>query len=145
MAFVNEYIPAEDYDNYGLNNIDRINKGYARKSRSWTIDRERDVYLRHIATPAKAGYSIWCFYWKGTLLYFHQTSPYGSSTLGEDGRRYARSAIEILEFPSILETNRQEIYNDMRDAFLTYGGGGVNSQSNNYINQIEFKDEGGES
>ena len=44
MAFVNEFISAEDVAKYGLKAIDEQFKSNGTNSRDWTIDRERDIY-----------------------------------------------------------------------------------------------------
>ncbi|WP_200958258.1 hypothetical protein [Massilia sp. Root335] len=49
MAFINEFIPEADIKKYG---IEEINKKYivgGTKSGQWTIDRDRDIYLRCVA------------------------------------------------------------------------------------------------
>ena len=73
MAFVNEEIPEADVEKYGLEKIDNellsIGKTY---SRSWTIDRARDIYLREVAVgrDEESSISTWTFYWKGELIWF---------------------------------------------------------------------------
>jgi len=60
--------------------------------------------------------------------------------LGADGRRYLRAVVRNLKLPPHFEAQRQEIYQDMRDAFLVYGGGGMYYQGSDYVNQIEFEE-----
>jgi hypothetical protein len=81
MAFVNEYIPEADYEKYGLREIDErmIPPGLPApriKSRSWTVDRDRNMYLRkfsHGRFPEDAHLSGWTFFWRGELLWFART------------------------------------------------------------------------
>lgn len=68
MAFVNEYVSAEDVKKYGL---EEINRQY-RKSNvqpDWTID--RDIYLRwiHSGREEFADQHDFTLYWKGTLIF----------------------------------------------------------------------------
>jgi hypothetical protein len=52
--------------------------------------------------------------------------------------RHAHSRITDFTLPEHLEPHRQEIYRDLRDAFHTYGGGGVFSTSADYVHDLEF-------
>ena len=139
MAFVNEEIPEADVEKYGLEKIDNellsIGKTY---SRDWTIDRARDIYLREVAIGRDelSRISTWTFYWKGALIWFKREA------LGvekkPDGLRHARSRL-TLTLPEDLTSRRQEIYQDLRDAFRTYGGGGIFSNSTDYVHDLEIE------
>ena len=76
MAFVNEYIPEEDWEKY---NFDELNKRPRRgldTSDDWTIAREANIWLRKFYTESDhtepdggyTGVSVWDFYWKGALM-----------------------------------------------------------------------------
>lgn len=68
VTFVNEYITPEDAEKYHLAEIDAQFRGGS-ESRDWTIDRERDIYLRNLSweREEEARYEgYWTFYWKGT-------------------------------------------------------------------------------
>ena len=78
MAFVNEYIPEEDFKKYDFEKLNVRPKemsGTAPDS-DWTIDREADIWLRefyiesdHTAPQGGfTGVSVWDFYWKGHLM-----------------------------------------------------------------------------
>ena len=139
MAFINERIPEADVEKYGLEKIDNellsIGKTY---SRDWTIDRARDIYLREVAIGRDelSRISTWTFYWKGALIWFKREA------LGvekkPDGLRHARSRL-TLALPEDLTSRRQEIYQDLRDAFRTYGGGGIFSNSTDYVHDLEIE------
>jgi hypothetical protein len=163
MAFVNEYIPKEDFEKYGIHEIDRQAPARSNNRRDWTIDRERDIYLRQVSTGSfddeETHISWWTFYWKGTLLWFRR-EPLGTSVMGADGMRHASSRIYFLnvpeapetprqeiisimrsqksELPESLEAQRPEIYQDLRDAFNIYGGGGVYYANTDYVHDLEF-------
>ncbi len=138
MAFVNEYIPEADIEKYGLKEIDDKFLATGVKSRDWTIDCERNIYLRHVASGRDefSMISTWTFYWKGTLLWF-QREALGVSK-GADGLRHANSRISKFTLPEHLEAQRHEIYRDLGDAFNTYGGGGVFSSSTDYVHDLDF-------
>jgi hypothetical protein len=49
MPFVNERIPAEDFETYQLREIDKHHVVGGVNARTWTVDRERGMYLRLVA------------------------------------------------------------------------------------------------
>jgi hypothetical protein len=69
MAFINEYIPDEDIKKY---EIEKWDKKYlkAHYQPSWTVDRERGMYLRYMSNERedRANHWTFCFYWKGHVL-----------------------------------------------------------------------------
>ena len=139
MAFVNEEIPEADVEKYGLEKIDDLFFGAGvTTSRDWTIDRARDIYLREVAIGRDelSRISTWTFYWKGALIWFKREA------LGvekkPDGLRHARSRL-TLTLPEHLTSRRQEICQDLRDAFRTYGGGGIFSNSTDYVHDLEIE------
>lgn len=70
MSFVNEFIPAEDVDKYGLKEIDKHFIVGGTNARDWTIDRDRDIYLRNVANGREdwRNQTKWTFYWRGAEL-----------------------------------------------------------------------------
>ena len=139
MAFVNERIPEADVEKYGLEKIDDSFFGAGgTTSRAWTIDRARDIYLRCVARGRDelSHISTWTFYWKGALIWFRREA------LGvekkPDGLRHARSRL-MLTLPEHLTSRREEICQDLRDAFRTYGGGGIFSNSTDYVHDLEIE------
>ena len=141
MAFVNEYIPEEDFEKYEIREIDRQAPATIIWRRDWTIDRERDIYLRQVSRgyfdADETHISWWTFYWKGTLLWF-RLEPFGEIVRGEDGLRHGSYWIKEFTLPESLQDQRQAIYQDLRDAFNIYGGGGVLSASTDYVYDLEF-------
>ena len=139
MAFVNERIPEADAKKYGLEAIDHyLSGGGETNSRAWTINRARDIYLRCVARgrDEESQLSTWIFYWKGALIWFRREA------LGvekkPDGLRHARSRL-MLTLPEHLTSRREEICQDLRDAFRTYGGGGIFSNSTDYVHDLEIE------
>ena len=74
MPFVNEYIPAEDFEQYHLREIDKHHLVGGVNARQWTVNREQDSYLRRLTRGREdwAHVSEWTFRWSGTdyTLYF---------------------------------------------------------------------------
>ncbi len=72
MSFINEFISDADFQKYHLKNVDdRILVGRMR-SDNWTIDRERDIYLRQVYRGKEDFTHItkWTFLWDGYVLFF---------------------------------------------------------------------------
>jgi hypothetical protein len=139
MAFVNEYIPAEDFDKYGLAEIDSKFLATGVKSRTWTIDRDREIYLRHVAAGRDelSGVSTWNLYWKGNLLWFKQQ---GLAHRGSPGTPcWAHIKVSKFDIPEPLRIHRDEIYQDLRDAFMAYRDGGVFATSTEYSMQLDIE------
>lgn len=73
MAFINEKVSEADIEKYGLRNI---NQQYHPSLRDmtcqWTIDRERDVYLRYMGTGREetSSHTTFTFFWKGSLFFW---------------------------------------------------------------------------
>ena len=69
MAFANEYISAADIEKYGIKEFDDKNHK-AHYEPSWTVDHERDIYLRYVSREHEefANRHTYAFYWKGTML-----------------------------------------------------------------------------
>jgi hypothetical protein len=73
MPFVNEYIPAEDIEKYHLKEIDKKFIVGGTNARDWTVDRERNIYLRNVANgggnePEIRNQTTWSFFWHNELL-----------------------------------------------------------------------------
>lgn len=144
MAFSNEYISEADYEKYGLRELDwgqplpGLPGGHV-TSDSWTIDRERDIYLRKFS----AGHEIddcstlgWTFWWHGDLLCFVEE---GVEFRGErSGEKFAHTRIRNLRIPGHLKPQQDAILNDIREAFLAYADGGVFGNAASFSQQIDF-------
>lgn len=141
MSFVNEYIPEADVEKYDLKGIDAKAPAITIKRRDWTIDRERDIYLRqtsqgHIDTD-DTHISWWTLYWKGELLWLQREAVGGGGKRG--GAVWGHIRIRELQIPPHIEHFRQEIYQDLREAFLAYRDGGVGDTSSDFRLQIDIE------
>lgn len=132
MAFINEYISEEDRKKY---NIDEIDKGYvvgATLARDWTVDKERDIYLRNVANGREdySNLSDWTFYWSGELIKFRMEII--QTGRGEKGHKWAHKKITKIEIPESLQAERERIIQGIREALDVYKSGGVFSKAKTY-------------
>ena len=140
MAFVNEKIPEADFEKYGLRKIDyellSIGKTY---SRDWTIDRVRDIYLREVAMgrDEESHLSTWTFYWKGALIWFKRE---GLAFKGERGGPcWLHFKVYDFKIPEAIQSHREEIFQDLREAFLAYRGAGIYATCTEYSMQLDIE------
>jgi hypothetical protein len=129
MAFVNEYICKADRTKFGIDAIDEDLRRCAQlRSLDWTIDHEREIYLRIInrGRDEFARRSKWHFFWHGELLTFWlELVDAGGERGGHGWAHYKidRSAGDFV--PSHLQADRGEIVADLRAALEAYKDGGV--------------------
>lgn len=140
MAFVNEYIPEADFEKYGLKEIDAKFLATGVKSRDWTIDRKRNIYMRQVTTYREDMENVtkWNFFWNGELLWFEKKVLEASG-----GRRapvWAHIKIRNFNIPSQLEMYREKIYQDLREALLVYRDGGVFDTSTEFTLQLDIEE-----
>jgi hypothetical protein len=132
MAFVNEYIPADDIEKYSIETIDKKFIVGGTTARDWTIDRERSMYLRNVARGREEFFheSTWTFFWHGELLVVELEIVGGGGKRGEPGWSHWR--VRELELPKHLENRRDEILADLKEALTAYKDGGVFSANTTY-------------
>jgi len=136
MGFVNEFVPEEDIVKYGLKEIDkRYMKGHYKPD--WTINREKDVYLRwmHAGREEYSNVHDFTFYWKGTLLDV-VLSHRGSSVRGGAGETIW--TLESFRIPQELSQHRLEIIDDLKEALVTYKTFGIRSSVTEHTAKFEF-------
>ncbi len=133
MAFVNERISEDDRKKYGL---DEVNKWLSNKgkvpNRDWTIDHERDIYLREIDRGREeySHKSTWHFCWRGELMTVClETISAGGERGGHGWSHYKLVDCYMKGFfvPDHLADRREEIIEDLKDALTAYKGGGIHS------------------
>ena len=133
MAFVNELVSEDDRKKYGLDEVDRsLKKRALSRQRDWTIDHEREIYLRVIKRGREEyNYtSKWHFYWRGELLTVClETLDAGGKRGGHGWSHYKLVDCYKRGFfvPQHLEDKRDEIIADLREALTAYRGGGIYS------------------
>lgn len=134
MAFVNEFIPSEDVKNYHLVEIDKRFIVGGTNASDWTIDRERDVYLRNVANggggkPEIRNQTVWTLYWHGDLLVLRLDLLGASGERGEPGWSHWRLAwfCGTSGLPAHLKGHKEQILEVLKEALTVYQGGGVYS------------------
>jgi hypothetical protein len=139
MPFVNEYIPAEDIEKYHLKEIDKKFIVGGTNSRQWTIDRERNIYLRNVARGGGAEPEIrnqtkWSFFWQAELLTLRLDSITGGGARGAPGWSHWKlvwvNGSDGL--PDHLKLHKEEFLKDLKAALLAYKDGGVYASCTSY-------------
>lgn len=145
MTFVNEYVSPEDAEKYHLADIDAKFR-WGNESRDWTIDRERDIYLRNISWGREEETlheSLWTFYWKGTLLTLRLDLLHATGKRG--GAAWSHWRLVRLNgtngLPSALKEHKQAILDDLRYALLAHKDGGVSSKSTDFTVTLDMAGE----
>jgi len=142
MTFINEYIPEEDFEKYKLKEIDS-HFHPSSKSRQWTVDRGRDIYLRRLSRGREeyAHESWWSFYWHGELLSLQLDvlraggEPDKPAWTDWSLRRIA--VFNDHKLPEHLKEKLPEIVSDLKAALTAYKDGGVFSQSTSYSAKLD--------
>lgn len=132
MAFVNEHIPQEDVEKYGLESIDKNFIVGGTNSRAWTIDRERNIYLRNV-TRGREEYrsqSGWTFFWGGQCIYLELETLEAGGKPGAAG--WVRRKLLTIEIPEQFIGRRTEILEDLKSALIAYKDFGVFSVCTDY-------------
>ncbi|AWV07558.1 hypothetical protein [Marilutibacter maris] len=131
MAFVNEFIPEADVEKYGLKEIDQHFIIGGTNARDWTIDRERDIYLRNVANGREEfrSQTEWTFYWHGAELTLRLYLLEGKGGRGEAGWSHWKLAMlnGTNGLPEHLKAQKAQILRDLKDALIAYRGAGVYS------------------
>lgn len=137
MGFINEEVPEQDIEKYGLRSINKKflvgDFGY-----EWTIDRERDIYLRWMRCdreePSETDFS---FYWKGILLKI-RLKRRGEGVRGGKGSTTWKLLNSPLSLPDELESNREEIIADLKEALRAFKDFGIDSAIVDHTAYFEF-------
>lgn len=142
MSFVNERISAEDRINF---DIDRINKTYLRNRLDWTVDRDRNSYLREVSSgrEERQGYDTWNFYWNGDLI---ELVMYSSDIQKNQEHERARITWNIERYGIIDQTKRDaflarkdEFFTILKEALTAYQLGGAFMQKSFDHFDVEIK------
>lgn len=137
MAFINEYIPAEDKKKH---NITPGSNFYLTSTEGWTVDRERDMFLlprTGLGPESEPGLRYWAFYWHGHLLSVRLKSiDSGCDASGTQGWGHIR-LLGFGNMPSELQAQRIQIVADLKDALTAHKGLGVYSTYTSYEVNLE--------
>lgn len=135
MAFVNERVPEQDIDKYGLRTI---NEKYLKGDFDyrWTIDRTRDIYLRWMTYDREdIGRNDFSFYWKGSLIPVRLYRQ-GHGVRGGTGCTTWKFAGWWL--PEELTLQRDQIIADLKEALIAYKDAGIGSTIAEHTAYFEF-------
>jgi hypothetical protein len=137
MAFINEYIPAEDKKKYNMTDHSDF---YLAGTNSWTVDRERDMFLlpRTGGGPESTpGIRDWAFYWRGHMLDVRLgLIDNGNDEAGIHG--WERKKLHwIRDMPPELQEHRAQIIADLKDAMTARKGLGLYSSYQTYEVTLE--------
>lgn len=138
MPFINELISEADLVKYDIKAIDRKFKLARSRDVHWTVDRERDVYLRCVAN-GRDEYrrrSTWTLYWKGDVLTVELNLIGAGGELGGAGWSHWR--LESLGLPPKLEDRRSDILADLKEALTAYKDAGVFSTSSSHVLTLDL-------
>jgi hypothetical protein len=110
----------EDFEKYTSESF--LEKfGFISPSFDWTIDRQRDIWLReyYVFTDkeedlGKELWTDWGFYWKGSFVVV--TTECINRTRSDDGVCYGYVKILELIIPKDVEQYKQEILKDFKEA-----------------------------
>ncbi|MBS0355280.1 MAG: hypothetical protein JSR83_15435 [Proteobacteria bacterium] len=132
MAFVNEYLSEDDCKKYEIHLIDERFVVGGTSSNSWTIDRDRNIYLRTVARGREefSHLSTWTLYWHEDLIVLELENLSTSGPTG--GVCHGHKRVRSIEIPPHLEDKRADILSDLKDALTAYKDGGVYARATEY-------------
>lgn len=145
MSFVNETISPEDAIKYHLAQIDAKFR-WSSASRDWTIDRERNIYLRGVGRDKDEEFrhqTYWTFFWKGQELTLRLDLLDAWGKPGGPGGCHWRLAYlnGSNGLPAALKVHRQAVVDDLQEALVAYKDDGVFSVKTDYAVTLDFSDE----
>jgi hypothetical protein len=149
MAFITEYIPADDIEKYGIKDICKFFMVGCYEA-DWMIDRERNTYLLYLKSGREeAAQDLeFYFYWQGhaTFLRVHRN---GGGTRGGPGwshysfLRMGRpevhfTVIKEILLPDELKQHQAQIIADLKDALIAFKDFGMYSTSTESTTTFDF-------
>jgi hypothetical protein len=157
MPFINEFISEADIIKYNLEEINqagykisniKIPVGiptYHQNARDWTVDKERDIYLRQVTTNQgrpdmgfeNDGWEGWTLYYKGELVWF------AKNLVGGHGKRCSAQhhdyEIKLLTTSlKLININEDEIKEVIKQAFISYKDFGIYSNATEFTATFTF-------
>lgn len=119
MAFINETVSEADIDKYKLRDINQQYHFALRDMEcKWTIDRERDIYVRQMGSGREdlCDHHTFTFYWK-THLFFWTIKFLTHERIHDHSHIvWGLASNKELHLPKDLEEKRDEIMKDFKDA-----------------------------
>lgn len=136
MVFVNEFISRDDMEKYGIR---EINKKYLKMNsrNSWTIDRERNIYLRYMMSGREdlSNLHTFTFFWGGELF---EVQLFGDGYAKRGGSGLSIWRPRLIDIPSKFSERREEILGDLKEALTEYKEAGVFTTVEQHAVRFEF-------
>jgi hypothetical protein len=132
MAFVSEYMSGADAEKYG---IEAINNRFiigGTRARDWTVDRDRDIYLRIVTTGREemASRSTWTLFRHGDLTVVDLDLVRATGGMGKPSSSHYK--LLRLDMPFHLQSQKDAVLDDLREALTCYGDGGMFSTATSF-------------
>jgi hypothetical protein len=154
VAFVNEEISKEQYKTYNLGAID-VKWRFGIPIMDWTIDKERDVWLR-LCYKHMSGVTMWNFYYKGaqfSVFTKHLSAPKHKENIENYayieildmyiGERYRQGNVNKLfpvEFPKEFAPQKKQILNSLKEALeISNAGLGIAAVADRYVIDLMYE------
>ncbi|HQS83044.1 MAG TPA: hypothetical protein PKV42_11365 [Thiobacillus sp.] len=136
MGFVNEFIAEADYERTGIKDIAKRFGGPI--DRSWTIDRERNMYLHCVdrGREEARNHSTWIFCWHGELVVVWLALMEHRGERGEPG--WSHWKLRGIDLPPHLQNRREEVLADLEEALIAYKDFGTYSVNTNYTITLDI-------
>lgn len=136
MAFVNEYISEEDIKKY---NIEALNEklNIANYEPTWTVDNERDIYLRRV----RRGREEFCdqitffFSWKSLQMKMVLKEKGGGE---QDGPQWTHYELIRIDAWDDIAPYKKEIIENLKEALTAYKTLGVYSDCTTFTATFDF-------
>jgi hypothetical protein len=119
MAFINETASEADIEKYGLRDINyQYHFALRDMNCQWTIDRERDIYVRKMGTGREetSSHTTFTFYWKGHLFFWVLDNLLTERVNGHSHSSWGLPIGGQLHLPKKLESMRSVIIDDFKEA-----------------------------
>lgn len=137
MAFINERISPEDKQKHNLTDDSNF---YRAGTTSWTIDRERNMFLIMRVGAGREGApgeANWAFYWRGHLLDIRlRALSVGVDPDGKHGWEH-RKVLEINGLSEEVARKRDDILADLKEALTAHQGMGIYSKLTSYEVELD--------
>ena len=146
MGFVNEYASDDDVEKYGLKEIwdkyhpNRKGEYFAGYKPTFTIDRERDVFLM-VLGQGSAEYgnrTMFLLWWSGSDIRIDLELARGSSGKLNEDPFYRYWDLAYKKIPKAFEPMENEVLGTFKDAIRSYGYRGMAKQIPNTIVKFNF-------
>lgn len=135
MTFINEYISIQDIEKYQIKAVD---KSFLKDEEhpQWTIDRDRDIYLRYISNEREelSNRLTYYFFWKGSPIVV-TIDAYTNNIGSELHWHYELRKIDI---PPLSISSKDHIIDDLKEALKTHGVRGVYSNNRKFTVNFDF-------